>query len=236
MFIFYHPQRGRWFRSPELPDIRHAQENGLLAFGGSYTPSCFLKAYRRGIFPWPSGEEEDPIPWFCPPERFVLEPENVHLSHSLRKTLKGSRFTVFADRNFEGVIRSCAEMPRQDAGTWITAGMIDTFCKLHEMGYAHSVECYDGDILAGGFYGMCFGQVFGGESMFTRVSDAGKVAFAVFAHRAQAYGMRLIDCQCYTDNLARYGAHDIPRDDYLSKLALYRNLELLPGFWDGQWR
>ena len=235
MFIYYHKAIQCWVKSLEMPDISHAQENGLLAFGGSYTPKCFLNAYRRGIFPWPGGDPDEYIPWFCPPERFVLEPQNVHLSHSLKHTLKKTRFTVFADKNFEQVIRNCAEMPRKDEGTWITEGMIRTFCKLHEMGYAHSVECYDQDVLVGGFYGTCFGQIFGGESMFTHVSDASKVAFAVFCKRAEANGIRLIDCQCHTDNLARYGAHLIPRETFLSELAVYRNLSLPDDFWTGQW-
>ena len=234
-FIYYDAQAQEWFKTREMPDVCHAQENGLLAFGGAYTPECFLRAYRRGIFPWPSGEPGEYIPWFCPAKRFVLEPENVHLSHSLKKTLKKCHFSVYADRQFEQVIRNCAQMPRHDAGTWITEGMIRTFCKLHEMGYAHSVECYEEDVLVGGFYGMCLGQIFGGESMFTHVSDASKVAFAVFAKRAAANGIRLIDCQCYTDNLARYGAHEISRDDFLYKLAFCRNLELPADFWQGQW-
>ena len=219
-----------------MPDIRHALENGLLAYGGSYTADCFLGAYRRGIFPWPTDDPEELIPWFYPPQRFVLEPGNVHLSHSLKKTLKQPRFTVRADGCFEQVIRGCAEMPRREGETWITEGMIRTFCRLHEMGYAHSVECYDDGVLAGGFYGMCFGRIFGGESMFTRVSDASKVAFAVFCRRAADFGMKLIDCQCYTDNLARYGAHEIPRDEYLTQLALYRNDAMPDDFWGGRWR
>ena len=235
MFIYFHPAIQMWVKSLEMPDIRYARESGLLAFGGSYTPKCFLNAYQRGIFPWPSGEPNEYIPWFCPPDRFVLEPENIHLSHSLKHTLKKTHFTVYADKNFEQVIRNCSEMPRHEDGTWITEGMIRTFCKLHEMGYAHSVECYDEGVLVGGFYGMCLGQIFGGESMFTHKSDASKVALAVFAQRAAANGIRLIDCQCYTDNLARYGAHLIPREDFLNQLALYRNLSLPDDFWEGQW-
>ncbi len=233
MFIFrYHRQ---WVQCPELPPLKYALPNGIVAFGGEYSAECFLKAYQRGIFPWPSGDPDDLIPWFCPPERFVLEPAGLHISHSLRQTLKRHKFSICADRAFRDVIHQCAIAKRQDDGTWITKGMEETFCALHELGVAHSVECYLDGELAGGFYGTCFGQIFGGESMFTKVSDATKVAFVTFVRRAQKFGIKLIDCQCYTDNMARYGAHDIPRDDYLEMLNRYQNQPLPDDFWSGPW-
>ncbi len=221
--------------SSELPDLKYVQRNGVLAFGGEYTADCFLKAYSRGIFPWPSGDENDLVPWFCPKERFVLYPADLHVSHSLKKTLKKKKFRICADRAFSQVIHECAMAKRGDDGTWITPGMEYAFNGLHEMGVAHSVECYLNDELVGGFYGTNFGCIFGGESMFSKVSDATKVAFATFVERAGRYGMKLIDCQCYTDNLARYGAVDISRDDYLFYLESFRNEPLKDGFWEGDW-
>lgn len=223
---FYYRKRWVWAESDELPDLRYTQRSGLLAYGGAYQAECFLKAYSRGIFPWPGGEDEEEvgpqgepmIPWFCPRERFVLEPENLHVSRSLEKTIRKGEFQVCMNRNFEAVIRHCATVPREEGGTWITEGMIKTFCELHRLGHAHSVECYLGDELVGGFYGMRIGHVFGGESMFTLVSNASRVAFVTFVRQAQERGIRLIDCQCYTDNMARYGAHDIPREQFLAIL------------------
>lgn len=219
--------------------MRYVQNNGVLAYGGEYTAECFLKAYRRGVFPWPSGSEDEDelVPWCCPGERFVLEPSEVHVSHSLRKTLKKGGFRVCADRNYETVLGHCAQYhDEKDGVTWITDGMRESFMELHRLGFAHSVECYDseGD-LVGGFYGTCFGTLFGGESMFTLRSDATKVAFVTFSRRAAAYGMRLIDCQCYTENMARYGAREIPRAEFLSRLEVCREEVLKEGFWAGEW-
>ena len=227
--------RGQWYRDQVLPDPSVSDSNGLIAFGGTYTADCFLTAYRRGIFPWPSGGSEDPIPWFSPRQRFVIDPAQVHVSHSLRRTMKHHPFTICSDRQFEAVIRHCATVDRSGDGTWITEGMISTFCDLHRRGYAHSVECYLGDDLVGGFYGLCLGTIFGGESMFSLVSDATKVAFVTFARRCTLYGIKLIDCQCYTDNMARYGAYDIPRKSYLSILARCQQETVEPSFWQSAW-
>jgi leucyl/phenylalanyl-tRNA--protein transferase len=221
---FYYNFLGYWLESDDFPRLEFTLEDGLLAYGGSYDADCFLRAYKLGIFPWPSGDEEldefgNPlIPWFSPLHRFVLEPENLHVSHSLEKTIRKGKFTVCTDRNFEAVIRHCANVPRAEGGTWITEGIIQTFCELHRLGYAHSVECYLGDDLVGGFYGTQIGEVFGGESMFTLVPDASKVAFVTFVRQAAERGIRLIDCQCYTDNMARYGAHHMERAEFLSYL------------------
>ncbi len=237
--MFYYMTKYGWRRSDELPGMRYVMGNGVLAYGGEYTADCFLKAYRRGVFPWPSGEEdeEELVPWCCPAQRFVLEPSAVHVSHSLKKTLKKGEFSVCADRNFETVLEHCARYhAEKDGVTWITDGMRESFMELYRLGIAHSIECYDAaGVLVGGFYGTCFGTVFGGESMFTLRSDATKVAFVMFAKRASLYGMRLIDCQCYTENMARYGAKEVPRDEFLSRLEACRDEKLKDGFWSGQW-
>ena len=232
MFIFNH--RHQWYRTPDLPPLSVADQHGLLAFGGEYSADCFETAYRQGIFPWPS-HEQDLIPWFSPPERFVIFPKDIHVSHSLRRQLKHHPFEIYADRQFSSVIRHCATVSRGDEGTWITEGMETTFCELHKRGFAHSIECYQDGKLVGGFYGTCIGRIFGGESMFSLVSDATKIAFVTFAKRAAEYGIQLIDCQCYTDNMARYGACHIPRKDFLDMLKMYGSSPLPPEFWSGKW-
>lgn len=235
MYIYW--RHGFPVRSRQFPDLRYTLEDGLLACGGEYSGACFREAYLQGIFPWPNEEMDAAglIPWFCPLERFVLFPNELHVSHSLRKTLKKHPFRIMADHAFEDVVHACAEIHRED-GVWITDGMQKAFIELHEMGMAHSIECYLGDELVGGFYGTCIGRIFGGESMFMRVSDATKVAFSVFTKRAEAFGIKLIDCQCYTDNMSRYGAREVPREVYLDYLNQWGKDELSPDFWDGEWQ
>ena len=227
--------KGQWYQSRELPSPSVSDRNGLIAFGGVYSADCFLSAYRRGIFPWPCGEASEPIPWFSPVDRFVLEPDQLHVSHSLRRTLKHHPFKICADRQFESVIRHCATVKRAEGSTWINEGMISAFCELHERGFAHSIECYADDVLVGGFYGLCLGTIFGGESMFSLVSDATKISFVTFVKRCHQYGIRMIDCQCYTDNMSRYGAHEIPRDTYLEMLECCQHEKLPQSFWTSVW-
>ena len=235
--MFIYRDRFGTHRCQDFPDVRHADRYGLLAYGGEYTAECFIRAYRRGIFPWPNDETDEMgvIPWFSPRERFVLFPSELHLSHSLKQTLKKHIFHICADRDFETVIRHCADVPRNDHGTWITEGMIETFCELHRLGFAHSVECYRDETLVGGFYGTCFGRIFGGESMFMLESNAAKVALAVFVQRAEKFAIPLIDCQCYTDNLARYGAKSITRAEYLEIFNKMLEQPLESEFWQGDW-
>lgn len=234
MYIYWN--HGFPVRSRELPDLRFTQSDGLLACGGEYSGECFRKAYMRGIFPWPNEEMDAAglIPWFSPLQRFVLYPNELHISHSLKKTLKKHEFRIMADHAFNEVIHACASIHRKD-GVWITEGIEKSFIELHEMGIAHSIECYQGDELVGGFYGTCIGRIFGGESMFMHVSDATKVAFSVFVQRAEAFGIRLIDCQCYTDNMCRYGAREVPREEFLMQLEKWGTDEVSPEFWAGSW-
>jgi len=202
-----------------FPDPRQADADGLLAYGGDLHPQRLLAAYAQGIFPWPGGADW-PILWYSPDPRMVLVPEALHISQSLRKTLKKSPFKVRFDTAFAPVIRACATVPRpQQAGTWITANMIEAYGLLHELGFAHSAEAWLDDELVGGLYGVALGAAFFGESMFTRCPDAAKVAFVHLVQHLQAWQFHLVDCQMYTDHLARFGAVLWRRERFLRALA-----------------
>ena len=190
-----------------FPDVEHAlaQPNGLLAVGGDLRPARLLQAYRRGVFPWFS--EGQPILWWAPDPRAVLFPGSLRISRSLARTQRRGKFRVTVDLAFPQVIRACAAPRSRQNDTWITSQMIDAYCELHNLGRAHSVECWVDDLLAGGIYGVSIGKVFFGESMFTRAPDASKVALAALCR--QDY--ELIDCQLPSDHLTRLGATQIPR-------------------------
>lgn len=195
-----------------------ATPEGLLAAGGDLSPERLLLAYRMGIFPWYADDE--PILWWSPDPRLVLYPQEFHLSHSLQKVIRRGDFTVTTDRAFEAVIRACAGVRTAGGeGTWIVPDMIDAYCGLHRRGLAHSVEAWQGQRLAGGLYGVSLGSAFFGESMFTRVKNASKVALATLAAWLQANGFDLIDCQVTTGHLQRLGAREIPREHYLQELS-----------------
>jgi leucyl/phenylalanyl-tRNA--protein transferase len=201
-----------------FPDVNLAlrEPDGLLAVGGDLSTRRILSAYRHGIFPWYS--DEQPILWWSPDPRTVLFPDALKVSRSLRKTLNQQRFRVTLDQAFNAVILACAE-PRSDtSGTWITHEMADAYCDLHEQGAAHSVECWRDDRLVGGLYGVAIGRVFFGESMFSRESDASKVAFCHLVRQLQAWGFGLIDCQVYSSHLASLGATEIPRRRFVKYL------------------
>ena len=224
---FFYQDGTQWRASKHLPPPEYCiDDEGLLAFGGEYSVTCFLEAYRQGVFPWPfSDDEQSLIPWFCPPQRFVLKPEDIHISRSLKRFLNHCPFEIRIDHAFDDVIGYCANVTRKDQdGTWITQGIRDTFSALHRMGIAHSIEAYEHHQLCGGFYGLCIGRVFCAESMFTLTSNAAKSAFALFALHAARFGIRLIDCQAESDHIRRFGAHHIPRNEFLH--ILYSNLDL----------
>ena len=201
-----------------FPDVDYAmlQPNGLLAVGGDLSPARLLHAYRRGIFPWFS--DAQPILWWAPDPRAVLLPRGIRVSRSLRKTLRREVFQVSFDRAFDRVIRACAAPRARQNDTWITGPMIDAYCELHARGFAHSVECWQDDELAGGLYGVAIGKVFFGESMFSRVADASKVALATLC----GCGYELIDCQLPSDHLKRMGATEIPRREFMELLSYWR--------------
>lgn len=193
--------------------------DGLLALGGDLTPQRLLSAYRQGIFPWYS--EDQPILWWSPDPRMVMRPDELRISRSLRKTLRKGVFRVTLDSDFAAVMAACAE-PRADGlGTWITQDMYRAYRHLHELGYAHSVEAWQDDRLVGGLYGVALGRVFFGESMFARVTDASKVAFALLVEQLRNWGVKLIDCQVYTGHLASLGATPVPRAEFVALLRHY---------------
>ncbi len=199
----------------EFPPTSEALDypSGLLAVGGDLTPQRLIAAYRRGIFPW--YEEPQPVLWWTPDPRSVLFPERLHISRSLRKTLRSNRFRLAVDQRFEQVMRECAQ-PRADGlGTWIGADMIGAYCDLHAIGHAHSIEVLDleGE-LVGGLYGIALGRAFFGESMFSRVSDASKVAVVALMDIMRRGGFRLVDCQVESRHLNSLGAQNLNRAEF----------------------
>ena len=199
-----------------FPPLEAASPEGLLAVGGDLNPDRLLSAYRQGIFPWYS--DDQPILWWSPDPRAVLYPSTLHISKSLRKSLRTGGFEVSADRAFALVIAACAESRNRGEGTWITSGMQDAYCALHRMGYAHSVETWHNGELVGGLYGLAIGKAFFGESMFSRVADASKTALVGLATSLAAEGYRFIDCQVVSEHLTSLGAEATPRDRFASEL------------------
>ncbi len=200
-----------------FPPPESASPDGIVAVGAHPEPELLKVAYRQGIFPWP--HRGLPLLWFSPDPRFVLVPQRAHLPRSLKKAMKRDAYRVRADTAFEDVMAGCSKVPRPgQAGTWITAAMRAGYAALHEDGVAHSIEAFDGDELVGGLYGVSFGRVFYGESMFARAPDASKVAFATLLAHLVSWGFDLVDCQTYTDHLARFGAEEWPRTRFLTTL------------------
>ncbi|MGW8168998.1 MAG: leucyl/phenylalanyl-tRNA--protein transferase [Sulfurovaceae bacterium] len=213
---YYIPQLGA---DHIFPDPRNSSDEGLLAFGGDLSPSRILTAYRKGIFPWYS--KGDPILWWSPNPRLLLYPQQFKVSKSLHKTLKSGRFEVKFDTNFTDVIRACAYTPREGQnGTWILPDIQEVYTKLHEMGFAHSVESYIDGKLVGGLYGISIGKAFFGESMFSHVSDASKVVFKALSDVLALRGYDFIDCQIPTEHLISLGAVVVYRDEFLDLLAV----------------
>lgn len=213
-----------------FPDPRRAADHGLVAVGGSYDARTLIAAYASGIFPWPS--EDLPHAWFSPNPRMVLRPRDLHVSRSLRKTLRKGRFRTTWDTCFERVILCCAAAYRPgQGGTWINDELVDGFLALHGAGLAHSVEVWRGGRLVGGLYGLALGSVFCGESMFHRETDASKVAFVTLVERLRDWGFTMIDCQLHTEQLERFGAREWPRDRFLDELALALRAPTRIGRW-----
>jgi len=206
------------FPPPEL-----AEESGLLAVGGDLCEERLLLAYSMGIFPWYSSD--DPILWWSPDPRLVLLPDDLKISRSLMQTINKGTFKVTMDTAFESVIKACATVHRKDDGeTWITSDMIDAYISLHKSGYAHSVESwYDGE-LVGGLYGISLGSAFFGESMFTKKSNASKVAFAFLVQQLSKWDFTVIDCQITTAHLKSFGAIEISRSEFLEQLQSSLNI------------
>ena len=215
-----------------FPDPREASDEGLLAYGGDLNPNRILTAYRKGIFPW--FNEGDPILWWSPDPRLLLYPKEFKVSKSLRRVIRNRGFEIEFDRDFRSVIEYCSTVPRsgQDGTTWLTNEMKEAYIELFNMGFAHSVETYYRGELVGGFYGVAMGKAFFGESMFSLMSDASKVALKSLSDILAQKDYRFIDCQVPTEHLISLGAKLVDRDEFLDQLeeALNESSDL------GSWR
>jgi len=217
-------------RGLSFPPVHLAERSGLLAVGGDLSAERLLLAYRKGIFPWYC--EDEPLLWWSPDPRLVLYPQELLVSRSLAKILRQKRFAVTMDRDFEAVINQCARTrTRRGEGTWIDAAMIRAYTALHEAGYAHSVEAWQDGELAGGLYGVALGGCFFGESKFTRVSNASKVAFVRLVNWLGERRFSLVDCQVTTRHLQRFGAREIPRKRFIKQLGGALQQPTLRGGW-----
>ena len=205
------------------------EPNGLLAIGGCLSPERLINAYRHGIFPWYNPGE--PVLWWSPDPRLVLFPDHVKISRSLRKTLRRSLFTVTYDKAFSRVVECCAESRPGSTGTWITKEMKQAYNSLYSLGLAHSAEAWANGELVGGLYGIAIGQVFFGESMFHKKTDASKVVFVTLAEQLKTWNYQLIDCQVQTQHLLSLGAEEISRHDFADQLHQYCSLEPAATAW-----
>lgn len=207
------------FAPDDFPDPEHAlaDPDGLLAFGGDLSADRLVAAYSRGIFPWYS--EGDPLLWWSPDPRCLFATDAVHVSHSLAKSLRKSRWRWSTDRAYEDVMRACAAPRAGQDGTWITADMLIAYARLHRLGHAHSLEIWDGGELVGGLYGVCSGRMFSAESMFSRRPNASKAALVALAHVLRARAFPWIDAQVPNPHLLRMGARLVPRRQFLDDLA-----------------
>lgn len=219
-----HPQQA-------FPPLHKAlrDPNGLLAFGGCLSPQRIVNAYRHGVFPWFNPGE--PILWWSPDPRLVLFPEHLNISRSLAKTLRKQLFQIRYDSAFRQVITACAAPRSGSLGTWITDDILQAYLTLHHLGIAHSFEAWQDDQLVGGLYGIAIGQVFFGESMFHRKTDASKVVFAHLVQQLSDWGYRLIDCQVRSEHLVSLGAEDIPRGRFAELLNEYCDRSTSPEAW-----
>jgi len=214
---FYVPKISKYFFA--FPNPRYAEEEGLLGYGGDLSSQRLMDAYKQGIFPWYS--EGDPILWWSPNPRLVLFPDQFKLRKSFKRVLRSGKFTVTFDGKFRDVIKYCSTVNRNgQEATWIVPDMMQAYIRLHDEGFAHSVEVYLEGKLVGGLYGVSFGKAFFGESMFSLVSDASKVAFKALSDVLGDRGYDLIDCQMKTDHMMGLGAQVVDRDDFLDALEI----------------
>lgn len=212
------PDTRSWTPAWHFPPVSYCDEHGIIAFAGNLSTAQLTEAYSRGIFPWP-WDETPMIPWFCPKQRFILPVDQLHVPKSLRRVMKKHPYRLSMDTAFPEVIRHCSLVERHGQnGTWITERMIRAYTAMYELHLAHSVEAWLDERLVGGLYGISLGDVFFGESMFALEPDASKIAFVSMVNEISSWGIKLIDCQDYTDHLARFGAGMCDRDEFLIML------------------
>lgn len=213
-----------------FPPPQMAREDGLLAMGGDLSEERLILAYSMGIFPWYS--EDDPILWWSPDPRLIMEIDDFHISKRLARIIKQDVFDVTCDTAFAEVVRSCSKpRPGKEIGTWIVPEMVDAYCRLHELGYAHSLECRQNGKLVGGLYGVSLGKVFFGESMFSRVSNSSKVAFAYLVCLLREWNFNMIDCQLKSDHLVSLGAKEISGWEFRQRLQQFVHVSEYIGKW-----
>ncbi len=226
-----------WLRPDDPPSAFPSVEtalrdpDGLLCAGGDLSPERLIEAYRRGIFPWFSAGQ--PILWWSPDPRALLDPAQLHVSRSLARALRRGRLAITVDQAFGAVMEGCADRRRRPEGTWITPQMRAAYLQLHELGYAHSVETWEGTRLVGGIYGVALGRAFFGESMFSAVPDASKIAICGLSHALLERNYDFIDCQVASPHLESLGARSLPRSEFLRRLAAATAGPLAP---DASWR
>jgi len=211
------------------PELALIEPNGLLAAGGDLSCKRLIQAYSKGIFPW--FNEGEPILWWSPDPRMVLFPAELKISRSLRKALQKHDYQISADRSFDQVIAACAAPRRNQTGTWINPGMIKAYRELHRMGHAHSVETWMDGKLAGGLYGVALGRAFFGESMFSRTTNASKIAFVHLVKQLARWRFGIIDCQMKTAHLASFGAREIPRRQFTRTVEELIHYRSVTGMW-----
>ncbi len=209
-----------------FPPARQATPDGLIAIGGELSPEWLLDAYRHGIFPWPLWDDQwdnpwddEPMMWWSLDPRAILPLDNLHVSRRLARTLRSGKFRVTCDTEFEQVIHRCATGPGREEGTWLSPEILDVYIQMHQLGHAHSVEVWHESKLAGGLYGIAIGGLFAAESMFYIERDASKVALVHLVAHLRARGYKLLDVQQWTPHTGRMGVVEIPRDEYLERLA-----------------
>ena len=215
----------------DFPPLAQALNDpaGLLAAGGDLSPARLIAAYRQGIFPWYNAD--DPVLWWSPDPRMVLLPDELRVPRSLAKLMRRQPYEIRVDSAFRAVMTACAQPRAGQAGTWINADIIDAYTQLHALGVAHSVEAWHDGELVGGLYGIALGRAFYGESMFAQAPDASKIAFVQLVRQLQRWGFGIIDCQMNTAHLARFGAREIPRADFIARLESLVDLAAVPTPW-----
>jgi len=214
-----------------FPPLEQAliEPDGLLAAGGDLSPGRLINAYQHGVFPW--FNEGEPILWWSPDPRCILYPEKLKISRSLKKTLNRKPFEIRMDTCFAEVVKACAAPRTKQAGTWITDDMFNAYINMHELGYAHSVECWQDGELVGGLYGIAMGQIFFGESMFSKQSNASKVALVHLCEYLQQHDFKLIDSQVHTEHMESMGAEMIPRTEFEGLVKKYAKQKNKPEIW-----